>query len=53
MVQLKTYHNENSIFFRIAQYFITKFCTIICKGCLHYYDTFYKILLINIEMAGT
>jgi len=45
--------NENCNFSELARYFITKFCTIIFKGCLHYYYTFYEIMLIFIEMAGS
>jgi len=43
--------DENCNFSEVAWYFITKYYTIILKRCLHYYYTFYKILLIHMEMA--
>jgi len=53
MVWLKTSLDKNCNFSELTLYFTTKFCTTILKGCLHYYCTFYKILLIYIEMAGS
>ena len=52
-VRLKTSPDENCNFSELARYFTTKFCVMILECFLHYYCSFYEILLFCIEMTGS
>jgi len=52
-MRLKTSPDKNCKLSELPGHSTTKFCTIIPKGWLHYCCTFYKMLLIYIEMAGS